>query len=54
MDVLTETQADLGPVGLGWLFNGSVCSLLEGCLNWAHLQSGRGVSKVSVMQLEDT
>lgn len=28
----TETQADLGPVGL----DGLVCSLLEGCLNWTH------------------
>lgn len=29
----TETQADLGAVGL----DGLVCSLLEGCLNWTHV-----------------
>ncbi len=54
MEVLTETQADQGPVGLGGLLNRLVCSLLEGCLNWAHLQSGRGVDNMSVMQLDDT
>lgn len=46
----TEKHADLGPVGLGR----RLCCLLEGYGNWAHFPFGRGVSEVSMMQLEDT